>query len=223
MVGNAIYTEDGDQIGTVKEIQGRFFKVDAPMKPDFWLSEDCIRSAGGARVTLTVDKDHLGDVKLSEPGPAMAPEGKNAIDLLKQMHVEAKGQLAQILATGNPQQAGDMWQKLQPVLKVHEQMEETYLYRPLQQQRGQGTELGSFEPEHHQEVANLESIIGEIGRLDPADTAWRMRVQQFKDTLERHIREEETEIFPKIQQVWTREQLDVAGRQMETMKRQAIG
>src|SRR5579884_3084532 len=127
MVGNAIYTEDGDQIGTVKEIQGRFFKVDAPMKPDFWLSEDCIRSAGGARVTLTVDKDHLGDVKLSEPGPAMAPEGKNAIDLLKQMHVEAKGQLAQILATGNPQQAGDMWQKLQPVLKVHEQMEETYL------------------------------------------------------------------------------------------------
>jgi hypothetical protein len=65
--GCPVFTPDGDQIGEVKEVRGRFFKVDAPMQPDYWLTTDCIRSAVGGRVLLAVDKEHLDDFKLSAP------------------------------------------------------------------------------------------------------------------------------------------------------------
>jgi hypothetical protein len=67
MLGAHVYTFDGDDLGTVKEIQGAYFKVDAAMQPDYWLNTSCIRSASAARVDLSVDKDHLGDVKVKDP------------------------------------------------------------------------------------------------------------------------------------------------------------
>ena len=67
MVGTPVCTLDGDEIGKVKEVQGRYFKVDAQMQPDYWLRSDCVTSASGGRVTLGVDKDHLGDYKVDNP------------------------------------------------------------------------------------------------------------------------------------------------------------
>jgi hypothetical protein len=40
MIGVPIYTRDGSPIGKLKEVQGRYFKVDAPLQPDYWLTED---------------------------------------------------------------------------------------------------------------------------------------------------------------------------------------
>ena len=68
MVGAAIYTEDGEELGILKEVRGRFFKVDAPMQPDFWLSDDCLGPTSGSDVRLRISKDRIGDYKTEEPG-----------------------------------------------------------------------------------------------------------------------------------------------------------
>jgi hypothetical protein len=63
-IGCEVYSADGSKLGTVKEVQGAYFKVDAPMQPDYWLACDCIR--GGTmsnRVDLTFEKDKLGTFK----------------------------------------------------------------------------------------------------------------------------------------------------------------
>ena len=67
--GQAVYTMDGDKLGEVKEISGEYFKVDAPMKPDYWLACECVRggTVAGDRVDLAFDKDHLGDYKVDKP------------------------------------------------------------------------------------------------------------------------------------------------------------
>jgi hypothetical protein len=70
--GCAVFTHDGDQIGAVKEVRGRFFKVDAPMRPDYWLSRDLVATATRDAVTLSVDKKHLGDVKVRKPDESEA-------------------------------------------------------------------------------------------------------------------------------------------------------
>lgn len=67
MVGAPVYGMNGDQLGTVKEVQGAAFKVDAPMKPDYWLSDGIIRSAANGAVTLGVDSSRIDDFKLSGP------------------------------------------------------------------------------------------------------------------------------------------------------------
>jgi hypothetical protein len=63
--GQHVYTMNGDKLGEVKEIRGDYFKVDAPMSPDYWLSCDCIRggSVAGDRVTVSFDKSSLDDYK----------------------------------------------------------------------------------------------------------------------------------------------------------------
>ncbi|MPZ23472.1 MAG: DUF2171 domain-containing protein [Dehalococcoidia bacterium] len=35
--GQEIFTHDGQRLGTVKEVDGDRFKVDASMQPDYWL------------------------------------------------------------------------------------------------------------------------------------------------------------------------------------------
>jgi len=67
MVGAPIFTQDGSQIGKVKEVHGQFFKVDAPMQPDYWLSEEHLASSSGGEVRLSFTEDRLGDYKLGDP------------------------------------------------------------------------------------------------------------------------------------------------------------
>jgi hypothetical protein len=67
-VGAEVYTADGDKLGTVKEVAGGCFKVDARMQPDYWLASDCIASGTMGDVRLTFDKDRLGDAKVDGPG-----------------------------------------------------------------------------------------------------------------------------------------------------------
>lgn len=61
IVGWPVCTADGDEIGRVKQVAGHSFKVDAPRRPDYWLGSDCVRSLDDGRVSLTFDKEHLGE------------------------------------------------------------------------------------------------------------------------------------------------------------------
>jgi len=58
-VGHEVYTVDGEKLGTVKELQGAYFKVDAPMQPDYWLATDCVRGGMGSRVDVSFAKEEL--------------------------------------------------------------------------------------------------------------------------------------------------------------------
>ncbi|HMO96203.1 MAG TPA: hypothetical protein PKD27_08770 [Tepidiformaceae bacterium] len=64
--GLDVFTRDGTRLGEVKELRGEYFKVDAPMAPDYWLSLDCIRGGGAAvqdRVQVEFAENELGDYK----------------------------------------------------------------------------------------------------------------------------------------------------------------
>lgn len=64
--GAEVYTTDGSMLGHVKEIRNDHFKVDAPMKPDYWLSNTCVRGGmiAGDRITVMFEKDNLNDHKV---------------------------------------------------------------------------------------------------------------------------------------------------------------
>jgi hypothetical protein len=63
-IGCEVFTVDGDKLGTVKEVQGTYFKVDAPMQSDYWLSTECVRGGTTAsRVSVTFPKSELDTYK----------------------------------------------------------------------------------------------------------------------------------------------------------------
>jgi len=70
-VGWAVFTRDGNKIGTVKGLRRGIFKVAAPMQPDFWFSTRHVALSTSNRVGLTFDRDQLGDYKLDNPEDAL--------------------------------------------------------------------------------------------------------------------------------------------------------
>lgn len=67
MEGQPVYDTEGNELGTVKEVRGSYFKVDAPMAPDYWLRSSALSAAGAdGGIVVTADAEHYG-----EPGDDM--------------------------------------------------------------------------------------------------------------------------------------------------------
>ena len=146
----------------------------------------------------------------------------DAIQMLKQQHEQAKKMFAEIEQAGADARA-QLWKKLKPELKVHEQLEETALYVPVAKEAGaKDPKLAEWEKHHREEVSELESMIQKIGELEASDAKWMETVKKLKQTLEHHIQEEEGDIWPRIQRVWSQDNLARAGEQMATLKQQKM-
>jgi len=73
-VGVPVYTDDEHKLGTVKEIQGRHFKVGTGLlQRDYWLPAECVETAvAGEAVVLPFSKDQLDTYKLADAPEAAA-------------------------------------------------------------------------------------------------------------------------------------------------------
>ena len=78
--GAEVYSQDDHKLGTIKEIWGNWFKVDAKFQMDYWLSTDHVVSATADRVDVGFMKDVLADIKADYPEPAGASAGVVAGD-----------------------------------------------------------------------------------------------------------------------------------------------
>jgi hemerythrin-like domain-containing protein len=146
----------------------------------------------------------------------------NAIQLLKSEHEKAKRAFMDIQAA-SPAERAALWTKLEPELKVHEEMEESKLYGPVAQQVGSGDQtLQEWQEHHREEVGEAEALIQEIGELEPTEDEWMDKLEELQDALEHHIEEEEGNIWPRIERVWDRAKLEAAGQEMEALKRQRM-
>lgn len=66
-VGCPVCTSDGEKIGTVKDVQGDFVKIDAPLSRDYWINVDYVLGYDGERVELSFLKKDLGAYKMDQP------------------------------------------------------------------------------------------------------------------------------------------------------------
>ena len=140
-----------------------------------------------------------------------------AIQFLKQEHGKAKAAFQEIEGAPAGQRRA-LWTKLRPELELHEKMEEQHLYGPAAREVQADRSLAEYEAAHHREVQEAEGLIKQIDRLDPSGDAWLATVKKLRGALEQHIRKEEQEIWPKIEQAWDAARLEEAGRQMAAMK-----
>ena len=66
--GAPVYVANGDQLGTVNEVRGRNFKVDALRRRDYWLPLDAIsRGSAPGEVRLTFTEDRLAEYTIANP------------------------------------------------------------------------------------------------------------------------------------------------------------
>jgi hypothetical protein len=141
----------------------------------------------------------------------------NAIQILRGMHADTKVRFKVILGIDDAQLANQEWLALQPLLKLHEEIEDQFVYGPLRQEFGPGTPLGDWEVRHDADVEFVEQLVEQSSQLAPGTPAWRMCVATIMDALSNHVMDEEGQIFGRVEQVWDAARLEQAGAQMQKL------
>ena len=68
--------------------------------------------------------------------------------------------------------------------------------------------------EHH--VADL--IVGELEETDYSDERWPAKWKVLKESLEHHMEEEESDMFPKAKKIFDDDELEALGARMEQIR-----
>src|SRR5512135_2827112 len=71
-VGYEVFTVDGMPVGMVNKISDGFMRIDARLRPDFWLRLDDVTNVEGRAVTLAYPREALQQHK--HAGPAVSPD-----------------------------------------------------------------------------------------------------------------------------------------------------
>ena len=107
--------------------------------------------------------------------------------------------------------------RLTAELNVHELIEEKVLYPALKPHAESRDIVLEGYQEHH--VADV--LVKELHQLARDNERWGAKFKVLKESLEHHIEEEESHMFPSARQVLTREELQSLGARMRTMKQDA--
>ncbi len=142
----------------------------------------------------------------------------NAIQILRQMHADTKMRFKILLGADDPREAAAQWQTLQSLLDLHEQMEDDFVYTPLFEEMGPGTPLGDWSFQHDADVAAVKQFIEATAQLDPSTPEWRATIGTIMDAMNKHVTDEEGQIFGRIEQIWEPSRLEQAGQGMQKMK-----
>jgi hypothetical protein len=137
------------------------------------------------------------------------------------MHADTKMRFKLILGSDEPAAAEQQWQQLQPLLELHEQIEDRFLYTPLFEELGIGTPLGEWELQHNADVAIVQQLVEAANQVDAGSPEWRTLVGRVMDALSKHVMDEEGQIFGRIEEIWDAKRLDAAGAEMAKLVGQA--
>jgi hemerythrin superfamily protein len=137
----------------------------------------------------------------------------DVLKFLEDEHDEVK-QVFKKLEQAEGASATRLWNQLKSMLTLHEELEETYVYPQLKEEKNtEDLVLESYE-EHHV----MDVLIEEISQLEPSAENWQPKIKVLQENTEHHIEEEEGSLFPKVRKIWDTRKREEVGRQMQQRK-----
>lgn len=140
-----------------------------------------------------------------------------ATELLKSDHDNVKKLFGQFEGAGSEQNKRDLGEKIVQELKVHTQVEEEIFYPAVRKQAG----LEDLVREAREEHGEVKQLISKVEGLEPSDREYDSTMREIKQDVEHHVREEEEEMFPKVEQQMANE-LESLGAQLQERKQQLL-
>ena len=121
----------------------------------------------------------------------------NAIELLKQDHRTVEGLFESFEKTDEKNEQHRIAQQICKELKVHAHIEEEIFYPTAKAQAEQATDQVN---EGYVEHLGIKMLVELISGMDARDEFLESCVTVLKEYVKHHVKEEETEMFPKIEQ-----------------------
>lgn len=136
----------------------------------------------------------------------------NALDFLKQEHQEVESMFQQIESDST--KGKEILPKLRQALLTHAHIEEQYFYPELER----FDELKEMLKEARQEHKQVEKELQQISTTSLENGQWQSMITKMHQDVEHHVREEEGEMFPKVQRLLESEKLNQIGQKLEEAK-----
>jgi len=153
-----------------------------------------------------------GSAGMSEGG-----EGQyDAIEVLKSQHREVEDLFTRFEKSEGDQDRFSVAQAICHKLEVHSIIEEELLY-PIARNAGEtgvDGELKEIVLESLEEHQSVERIIDDLKESTPDDESLFARVRVLKEQVLHHVEEEESQLFPRLEQELPREERRSIGKQL---------
>ncbi|HBB36236.1 MAG TPA: hemerythrin [Cyanobacteria bacterium UBA8803] len=135
-------------------------------------------------------------------------------ELIKQDHRQVEKLFAEIEKAKGSQKLARFFEEIEQELNLHVQVEQLTLYPAMREYEEMEKLLAEAEREHTQARILLE----ELKPLNPTSSEFQDKIEQLKDAVQHHVREEEEEVLPLVQQVMSDQELEQLGEEYQQAK-----
>jgi hemerythrin superfamily protein len=142
----------------------------------------------------------------------------NALYLLSDDHQKVQQLFQQAQQIADNEQKKVLFDKIDMELAIHADIEETIFYPALEEHHA----LKDMVREARQEHEAVEQLLLQIEDLATEDTDFSSQLQELQQTVERHVAQEESEMFPKIREMFDDSALQRLGNKLEVAKGKQI-
>ncbi len=140
----------------------------------------------------------------------------NPVELLMKDHQTVAKLFEQVQSAEDERAKGRIFQHIKAELEAHTHIEETVFYPAVQ--RAEGLDEMVLEAfEEHKEVKNL---LLEISTLIDGNESLDSKLKELEQSVEQHVLEEESELFPRVEEMFEEAELNRLGNEMQTMKKE---
>jgi iron-sulfur cluster repair protein YtfE (RIC family) len=140
----------------------------------------------------------------------------DAIEMLEEQHRDVED-LFDELAGAEAVDRQDLFDELADQLAVHALIEERYFYPAVKARRTEEILAESLE-----EHLNIKRLLGELLALEPGNQAFDAKLTVLKAEVERHVDEEEEDLFPKVRDLLEKKQLVAIAEEMVVMQEELL-
>ena len=141
----------------------------------------------------------------------------DAITLLEQDHRTVDELFERFEQTTEPAQRRKLVDTIIEELSIHAAIEEQELYPVMRRVLDAEDDVEHAEHEH----AEAKAVLAVLAQLDAEDERFAPLVSELIADVRHHVEEEEEELFPKLRQAVSEEELNDLGRRLEQAKEHA--
>jgi len=134
----------------------------------------------------------------------------NGLKLLEMQHDEVDELISRIEATDDVETKRDLFAEVADNLASHAKIEETMFYPAVMAKQTREELLEAVE-----EHLAIKRVLADMVELDVEDPHFHAKLAVVKEAVRHHAREEEEgELFPKVEKLLGRDELDALGGEM---------
>ena len=141
----------------------------------------------------------------------------DAIAMLKKQHREVAALFKQLEKAKSAKPRRDIFEKIADALAVHATIEERHFYPAVMKTQTEDLLLEAVE-----EHLEIKRVISDMLDMDAEDDQFAAKATVLQEDIEHHVKEEETDLFPKVEKLFDKAELESIAAAMEETQEELL-